>query len=278
MTLSISPATRFEKFIQEKKYLQNVSPATVRWYTSALKWLPCEQPTQDELNSMVIRMREAGLKATGCNAAIRAINCYLRWVGSKGHLKPLQEPEFIPPMFTVAQITSILRFRPRTFYEKRVHLLLLALLDTGARISEILSLKVSDLNFDDLLITLMGKGRKQRLVPMSAELRRALYRYTAGKSAHENILSTRDGRPFTRQMALRAVKAFCRRKLNFEPPTRTLHATRSTFAVNYIRRGGSLFHLQKILGHTSLEMCRRYANLLTEDLQAVHEKMSLLNM
>jgi len=52
--------------------------------------------------------------------------------------------------------------------------------------------------------------------------------------------------------------------------------SRHTFAVNYLRRGGSVFHLQKCLGHSTLEMTRRYANLMTEDLQAVHQRVSLL--
>jgi integrase/recombinase XerD len=74
---------------------------------------------------------------------------------------------------------------------------------------------------------------------------------------------------------LRNVKSLCTR-LGFDPPRRTLHAFRHTFAVNYLRRGGSVFHLQKVLGHSTLEMTRRYANLLTEDLQAVHQRVSLL--
>lgn len=55
-----------------------------------------------------------------------------------------------------------------------------------------------------------------------------------------------------------------------------LHAFRHTFAVNYLRRGGGVFHLQRVLGHSSLEMTRRYANLMTEDLQAIHQRVSLL--
>ena len=47
-------------------------------------------------------------------------------------------------------------------------------------------------------------------------------------------------------------------------------------AVNYLRKGGSVFHLQKVLRHSSLEMTRRYANLMTEDLQAIHQRVSLL--
>jgi integrase/recombinase XerD len=74
---------------------------------------------------------------------------------------------------------------------------------------------------------------------------------------------------------LRDVKLLCR-KLGFEPPARTLHSFRHTFAVNYLRKGGSVFHLQKVLGHSTLEMTRRYCNLMTEDLQATHQQCSLL--
>jgi integrase/recombinase XerD len=70
---------RHEQFIKEREYVMNVSPATVKWYTHALKWLDSEAPTQAELNALVVRMREHGLKATGCNAATRAINAYLHW-------------------------------------------------------------------------------------------------------------------------------------------------------------------------------------------------------
>ena len=75
---------------------------------------------------------------------------------------------------------------------------------------------------------------------------------------------------------LRDVKLLCGR-LGIIPPARTIHAFRHTFVVNYLRKGGSVFHLQKMLGHSTLEMARRYANLTTEDLQQIHEKVSLLS-
>jgi integrase/recombinase XerD len=69
----------FQQFIRERQYLANVTPATVDWYKNGLKWLPSESPTQAQLKDTVMRMREKGLKATGCNCAIRAINAYLHW-------------------------------------------------------------------------------------------------------------------------------------------------------------------------------------------------------
>jgi len=78
-----------------------------------------------------------------------------------------------------------------------------------------------------------------------------------------------------RCICLRDVKRLCVR-LGFDPPRRTLHAFRHTFSVNYLRKGDLVFHLQKCLGHSSLEMSRRYANLMTEDLQAIHQEISLL--
>lgn len=280
----------FSEFIRERRYLHNVSPHTVSWYTHAFKWLPSESPTKEELKETVLRMREAGLKETGCNAAIRAINAYLHWCSDPDRkcgpgcthprIASLKEPENILPTLKEAEVRLLVTWkpRPRHFHERRLHLLALALLDTGARISELLSLRVTCIDLDNLLVALHGKGNKQRLVPISFALRRALHRFITDFSLRREslVFGTRQGAPVLRMSALRGVKALCKR-VGFDPPARTLHAFRHTFAVNYLRRGGSVFHLQKVLGHSSLEMTRRYANLVTADLQEVHERVSLLS-
>lgn len=281
---------RFELFIRERRYLLNVSENTVSWYACALKWLPSESPTQPELKDVVMRMREKGLKETGCNAAIRAINAYLHWNSGAERkcgagcihprIRPLKEPQVVLPTFTEDQIKKLIAWKPasRDFYNRRLHLLVLLLFDLGCRITEALTLRVSDINLDDLLATLSGKGRKQRVVPFSFVLRKAFCRFITdfGLKGDAFMFVNREGKRMGRVVALRQVKALCRR-LGFEAPRRTLHSFRHLFAVNYLRRGGSLFHLQKTLGHTSLEMCRKYANLVTTDLQAVHERVSLLS-
>jgi integrase/recombinase XerD len=280
----------FDDFIRERRYLHNVSPATVSWYTHALKWLPSENPTQADLKDTVMRMRAKGLKETGCNAALRAINSYLHWAsGSERKCGPgcthprmsqLKEPENILPTLAEGHVQALVAWKPgKSFYRRRLHLLALLLLDTGCRISEALAVRVADADMDNMLLILDGKGRKQRIVPFSFALRKALHRYIADFELKSDslLLATREGRPMRRMTALRGVKLLCG-SLGFAPPARTLHAFRHTFAVNYLRRGGSVFHLQKVLGHSSLEMTRRYANLITADLQAVHERVSLLTI
>ncbi len=268
---------RFQQFIRERQYLSNVTPATLEWYKHSFKWLRTESPSQDELKDAVLRMREKGLKATGCNSAIRAINAYLKWNGSPLKIPQMKEPQIVLPTFTAAQVQGLIAWKPRGFYQRRLYLLVLVLLDTGCRITEALTLRVHDIDMDNLLVTMDGKGRKQRVVPFSFELRKVLHRFIADDSRKPDLLllASRNETKLGRRVMLRDVKLLCKR-LGFVPPARTLHAFRHTFAVNYLRRGGSVFHLQKVLGHSSLEMTRRYVSLMTEDLQAIHERVSLL--
>lgn len=265
---------RFEQFIRERTYLKNVTASTVQWYRASLKWLPSEMPTQADLNDAVILMRNTR-KASGCNCALRAINAYLKWSGSLLKQPMLKEPRLILPTFSDVQVKKIIAWRPQGHYQRRLHLLVLLLLDTGARISEAIGLHVHDVDLDNLLLLLDGKGRRQRLVPCSFALRKVLFRYIA-EASHDLLFCTRSGTALDRDGARRAVKRLCR-ALGFDPPVRTLHALRHTFAVNYVRAGGSVFHLQKVLGHSSLAMTKRYVDLATADLSAVHERISLLN-
>ncbi len=269
----------FDRFLQERRYLKNVSPRTIEWHEQSLKWLGVEQPTETDLRDFVLRMRTAGLKASSVNCRIGSVNAYLGWTGSLLRIPKLKQeklrpchvfhkPDSLSHALEGARILSTPVVRPDAH----------ALLDTGIRLDEALSLCVQDCNLDDLLLTVTGKGRKQRIIPFSMELRRLLAKFVLDFCPHPQqlIFSTKQGRKLSQRNVLRDMKNLCDR-LGFPAPRRTIHATRHTFATEYLRRGGSLFHLQKVLGHTTLEMVRRYANLVTADLQAVHQRVSLLS-
>ncbi len=244
---------RFEQFIRERLYLLNVSQRTADWYRESFRWLSTEEPTQADLTAMVIAMRDRGLKATSCNNRIRAVNAYLKWSGSSLHVQKLKEPTCVLPVFSPADVQRIAAWRTKTWYERRLQNMLLMLADCGCRISEATGLRWEDVDFDNLLLLLKGKGDKQRRIPMSLELRKRLFKF---KHEHALVFCTKSGGRVSNRNVLRDTKNLCR-DLSIVCPVRTLHAMRHTFAVNYLRRGGSVFHLQKVLGHSSLEMTRR---------------------
>jgi integrase/recombinase XerD len=241
-----------------------------------------EPRTPDEavLKDCVVRMREKGLKARSCNSYICAVNSYLNWTGSALKVPKLKDEQRVLPTFSKEDIAKFANWKPKKLPSMRLQTLLLMLADTGTRIDEVLSLRWDDIDFDNLLILVRGKGNKEHRIPFSLELRKYLWRYRqANAKNRENedfVFPTRDGRKLSRRNVLRDTKNLCR-KLGIRIPARTLHALRRSFAIHYLRAGGSVFHLQKTLGHSDLAMTRKYANLLTEDLQKIHQKVSLLS-
>jgi integrase/recombinase XerD len=186
----------------------------------------------------------------------------------------LTEEKKILATVVTSDVDRLLRWKPKSHCGQRVHAFTCLLLDTGIRADEALSLRRGDVDLDNLLIKVKGKGRKDRVVPMSLELRRILFRWMT-KQTFDLVFPTRNGTKQTQRNALRDFKLMGK-AVGITGVRFSFHTMRHTFAVNYIRNGGDVFRLQRILGHSSLEMTRRYVNLQTEDLSAVHEKLSLL--
>jgi len=266
---------KFEQFLKERRYLKNVSPRTIEWYEQSFRWLAIANPTQADITDLVVKMREAGLSPTSCNARLRAIAAYLNWSGSTVRVQKLKEPIRVLPMFKIEDIAKLAKWKPQTAFLRRVQLLTLMMVDTGCRISELLTLTWDSVDFDNCLVTVLGKGDKQRIIPFSIELRRYLYKFKQS-SQFRLVFATNVGTAMQIRNVHRAVGNACK-QLGIEAPVRKLHAFRHTFATTYIKRGGSVFHLQQALGHTSITMSQRYCHLSTADLQAVHQRVSLLS-
>ncbi|SRR5579883_277641 len=264
----------FEQFVKERKYLHNVSPRTIDWYEQTFNWLKKYEPTEQGCKDFVIGMREAGLKAISCNSRIRVANAYFKWAGLPLKIKKLKEEQRELPTFTAEQIARIVTFKPKGWCQWRMYALVLALFDCGMRIDEALSLKVTQVDFNNLLLVVKGKGDKERKIPFSLELRKVLFRYLQGHK-FPLVFCTKAGHKLGRRVMLRDFKLWCKR-LGFEPPPRTLHAIRHTFATEYIKRGGNQFMLMRVLGHTTLEMTKKYVNFQTDDLAEVHNSLSVL--
>ena len=279
----------FEIFIKDRRYGKGVSVRTEGWYRQswlafrdALNGSSPESISKSDFSPVVEAMCSRGVSPITINTYARAINAFLRWLHEEGRspklvrIPRLKEPETFVQTFRPEHVQHLIQYRPSCRNQRRVQTMALLILDTGMRLKEALSLCVGDIDLDNLLITIRdGKGGKQRVVPISVELRKVLFKYIAASSTSGLVFCSRDGARLEQNNVRRDFKAVCRR-LKISGVKGGFHVLRHTFAVNYVRNGGDVFRLQRVLGHTTLDMTRRYVDLQTADLQAVHSKLSLL--
>lgn len=162
------------------------------------------------------------------------------------------------------EIVKLLSYSPRTPSEYRDLCIWLILLDSGLRVGELCALTFSDLHANELTVR-SGKGGKYRRVTLGGVTHAALTEYLDHHrpAGGEALFVTMDGRPLTRTALDHRLRAWAKR-VGVEGTA--LHRFRATFATRYVmERGGDLVHLQALLGHTTLDMSRRYVHLAAEE-------------
>jgi integrase/recombinase XerD len=273
----------FNRFLEEKRYLSGVSKKTLTWYIYSFrqyKKFSTELPTKQTLNQFVIEMRKSGLSTSGMNDYIRGFNVFLTWLFENEHtpthlkIKRMKEEQTVIETFSDPQLEAIIGYKPKNDFELRLHTLLLTAIDTGCRIEELLTLTRQNIDFDSLVIKVTGKGKKERIVPISIELRKAFFKLLRTHQ-FELVFCTQRGHSLGYRNMLRDFKELGK-KLGIKGVRVSFHTLRHTFAYNYVRHGGNVLYLQRAMGHTDLAMTKRYVNLQTEDLQRSHAKLSTL--
>jgi integrase/recombinase XerC len=271
-----------DQFITERSYLKGVSQATIQWYHSSFKAFKDGMDSKQAIIERIGALRKTN-SAISINTYLRCLNAYFRWRHEEHgadliKIPRLKEEQKVLATLTADHLKGLLQFSPKGRNLKRAHTLALLLLDTGLRFAEALSLTWERVDLDNLVLKVLGKGGKHRVVPISLECRKVLYRWKQQqRGAVDLLFPTRSGVVSSQRNVGRDVKLLGERVgitgVRFSP-----HTFRHTFAVSYLRAGGNVLYLQRILGHSSLEMTNRYTRSLgIEDLQAVHSKLSLLS-
>lgn len=149
------------------------------------------------------------------------------------------------------------------------------LLDTGCRAAEVVGLRADDVLWGQRVCKVFGKGSKERIVPISAHTMRAMQKYnlTKRRSDAQAFFLAEEGHPLTTNGLLCITKKIGRRAgvSNVHP-----HRFRHTFALTFLRSGGNVLVLQRLLGHTTIAMTQRYVALVGDDLIAEHKDHSPL--
>jgi integrase/recombinase XerD len=158
-------------------------------------------------------------------------------------LKLLKGEKCLFRSLTDAELKAIVRYKAKNFSEKRLQTVLLLMIDTGLRVNECLILQKSKVDFDNLLLSVIGKGNKERIVPFSYELRKVLFKYLA-KHPFDLAFCTKNGSKVSYDNFLRDFYLLVK-KLGIKPDG-AFHAFRGTFATNYIRNCGNPLVLQRL--------------------------------
>lgn len=274
----------------------NLAVGTLDWYERLLGELAgflaardiqeLEYVTPSILREFFAELRRQGKSSETVFGTYGAIRCAFRFWHREGLLatnpmgiveRPRRERVLIRPM-TPEQAARLLE-QPdtKTTEGLRDRALMMLLLDSGLRISEALSLEAERIDWLNCVMTVMGKGRKERTVPFSARTCQAMIEYARvraqGRVECPQFFVGPRGRRLDRSNARKMVASYGRRA-DIQGVRISPHTLRHTFAVLYIRNGGDSFSLQEILGHSTLEMTRRYVHLARRDVAEQHKKFS----
>lgn len=192
---------------------------------------------------------------------------------------PFTESEF------KAMLASIQRSKPyerkgkrrsdhAVIHPERTRAIMLLLLDTGMRVGELTGLKLHQLDHRNQRIQLLGKGARERSLPYSPRTAQALWRYLSTRpnaEPDEPLFCTYHNRSIDPTSLAKTFRALGSRAgvQNVHP-----HRFRHTFAIQYLRNGGDPYTLQKLLGHATLDMVKRYLSLAQIDLDRAHKRAS----
>ncbi len=191
-------------------------------------------------------------------------------------VEKVRTPRKLLNTFTADQVHAMLATCARSFQGARLRALLLVLLDTGLRVSELCGLSLEDVDSDGQTLRVMGKGMKERQVPFGQAARQALVAYLSKRGdlhGQAALFVTCYGDSLDRYRVQKLVRT-CGEKAGVTGVRCSPHTFRHTCAVMYLRNGGDVFSLQKLLGHATLDMTRRYAELAQADVVARHRMAS----
>jgi integrase/recombinase XerD len=187
--------------------------------------------------------------------------------------------ERIPQVLSPESVEKLLAApQPTDRYYLRNRALLETLYATGSRASEVVGLKMTDLYLDSAFCKCLGKGSKQRVVPLGRPALEALRAYLGelrprlvrGMADVPWVFVSRGGRALTREMLWVLVKKYVQRAgLN---PRVSPHTLRHSFATHLLAGGADLRTVQELLGHANIRTTQHYTHVDRDRLKAIHEK------
>ncbi len=273
-----------EHVAQAELLLVSLDPDRIRQFLTYVR----EPNPTGRFGSNRARAKEEARPAT-VNAYFRILRAFSNWCLAEGYfretpLKNVKAPKIptdqIKPL-NREQVQAMIDAARRSQAPTRNAAILLLLVDSGMRASEILGLVIGSVDRGSGELTVRGKGNKKRQVYLGANARRALWRYLDterpdAQSDEPLFIGVGGHQPGTgmTHTGLYEVVRNAGELAGLQGVRCSPHSLRHSFAVNFLRGGGNLFELQQLMGHTDLTVLRRYVALSESDLAQAHRQAS----
>jgi integrase/recombinase XerD len=275
----------FKSFLQiEKSLAENTVENYLRDIDKLTQFLSIEnkstltptQLTHDDLQAFLTWIYEIGIGARSQARIISGIRAFYRYlvlenITDKNPAELIEQPRLgrkLPDTLSTKEITDILNIIDLSKTEgERNKAIIETLYSCGLRVSELVELKISNLYFDDEFIRVIGKGNKERLIPISPSAMKQIKIYLTQVRNHlviqkdfeDYVFLNRRGKSLTRVMIFMIVKKLveaCGIKKTISP-----HTFRHSFATHLVEAGADLRAVQEMLGHSSITTTEIYMHL-----------------
>ncbi|MFA4983846.1 MAG: site-specific tyrosine recombinase XerD [Candidatus Omnitrophota bacterium] len=240
--------------------------------------------TRDDISNFMFLQKDKGLSANSVARRLAAIKSFYRFLVKERILKSdpsslIDSPKLwkkIPDALSVNEITRLLdQPNIRELQGIRDRAVLEALYATGMRVSEAANLKKDNLNLQVGFLRCIGKGNKERVIPLGKKAIQSLQRYLAigrpkllkGRES-EYLFLSRLGKRISRQSLWKIIRRYAR-QAGIKKPIRP-HILRHSFATHLLERGADLRSVQEMLGHSNISTTQIYTHINKDRLKTIH--------
>lgn len=239
-----------------------------------------------QIQDFLMSLKDSKLNASSIARNLVAIKVFHRYLTSQRILKEdvtsvIETPKLwktLPDVLDEKEVEAIL-VSPNTRLKQglRDKAMLELMYATGMRVSELVNLRSTDLHMDMGFVRCLGKGQKERIIPVGSKAKEALEKYLLKarpkfikKGEFASLFLTRLGKPMSRQSFWMVIKHYVRDariKKRVTP-----HTLRHSFATHLLQNGADLRIVQELLGHANISTTQIYTHINKERLKQIHQK------
>lgn len=240
--------------------------------------------THDMIRSWVVKLMDEGYDSRSVNRKISSIRSYYKFLLKKemisknpaASIQALRVSGQLPKYINKEELTDLINKESavESFQEVRDHLIIDLLYSTGIRRSELINIKVSDIDFSSGTIKILGKRNKERIAPLSLEMTDMIRNYleirekSFGKSSPYLIITNKGVKAYP-EFIYRTVK---KELAGLKGSGKSPHVLRHSFATHMLNNGADLNVIKELLGHSDLSATQVYTHNTIEQLKSIYRK------